>query len=120
MAKRSSSIAMCYGLKQVLALNEVTQSSRNAYSIKRQVTPDMKHLLLDTASTYFSFRLLFLLGALSVLPAQAQSCEMTVYGNHAKAPKYWLEGSQARGILVDVMSHLGDEMNCQFDVSLLP
>ena len=45
---------------------------------------------------------------------------MTVYGNHAKAPKYWLEGDQARGIFVDVMSHLGDEMNCQFDVSLLP
>jgi len=45
---------------------------------------------------------------------------MTVYGNHAKAPKYWLEGDQATGILVDVMSHLGDEMNCQFDVSLLP
>lgn len=48
MAKRSSSIAMCYGINQVLALNEVTQSSSNAYSIKRQVTPDMKHLLLDT------------------------------------------------------------------------
>lgn len=119
MAKRSSSIAMCYGVKQVLALNEVTQSSRNGNSIKRQATPDMKHLLLDTAPTYFSFRLLFL-GALLVLPAQAQSCEMTIYGNHAKAPKYWLEDGQAKGILVDVMNHLGKEMNCQFDVSLLP
>lgn len=120
MAKRSSSIEMCYGVNQVLALSEVTQSSRYGYSIKRQVAPDMKHLPLNTAPTNFSFHLLFLLGTLLVFPAHAQSCEMIIYGNHAKAPKYWLEDGQAKGILVDVMNHLGEEMNCQFDVSLLP
>ena len=53
-------------------------------------------------------------------PLKAYSCELTIYGNQAKPPKYWLEDGQAKGILVDMTKHLGDAMNCEFYISLLP
>jgi len=50
----------------------------------------------------------------------AQECNIKVYGNLNKYPKVYLENNQAKGILVEMMRYIGNEINCQFSFHLKP
>lgn len=54
------------------------------------------------------------------LHAAASACQLTVFGNDSKAPKYWLDGDTPRGILVEMMNVIGDDMGCEFQIELMP
>ena len=63
---------------------------------------------------------LLALALIFMIPAVSTACEMTIFGNNAKAPKYWLEDGKPKGLLVDMMAYLGTQMNCDFDIQLYP
>lgn len=57
----------------------------------------------------------------TLLPVtKLSACEITLFGNENKPPKYWLENKIPKGILVDMVKYLEKEVDCVFIVSLSP
>ena len=52
--------------------------------------------------------------------AVSYSCELVIYGNHQKPPKYYLYNNTPTGILVDIMKYTEQETDCSFDIQLYP
>ncbi|MGB4072451.1 substrate-binding periplasmic protein [Pseudomonas sp.] len=63
--------------------------------------------------------LCLLLLALSVAQA-AQADAFMVYGTHDGFPKYFLQGGEAKGIVVDISKHCLDEMQVPYQINLMP
>ncbi|MCP4322524.1 MAG: amino acid ABC transporter substrate-binding protein [Psychromonas sp.] len=57
------------------------------------------------------FSLLFLLYSASPLSA----CSIDIYANKEMKPKVYLEAGKAKGILVEMMEYIGDDIGCQFN-----
>lgn len=64
---------------------------------------------------------LYLVLALSLITIQTtHACEIKVLGNADKYPKVYLEDGNAKGILVDMMKFIGQEIDCHFIFQLSP
>ncbi|MGF1741933.1 transporter substrate-binding domain-containing protein [Vibrio profundum] len=50
----------------------------------------------------------------------ASATELVIYGNQNKPPKIYLENSDAKGILVDILAQVEDETGERFDIKLYP
>lgn len=61
-------------------------------------------------------RIMFLLPAflLSAITA-SHACNIDIYANHHMKPKVYLESGQPKGILVDMMLFVGEDIDCQFN-----
>ncbi|MCX4029127.1 transporter substrate-binding domain-containing protein [Endozoicomonas sp. SM1973] len=71
--------------------------------------------------------LLLIVYTLTILPIyiiyveSVLSCELTIFGNSNKPPKYYLDQEgKPQGILVDMMVYLGEQMDCKFNIRLYP
>ncbi len=62
--------------------------------------------------------LLFL--SFSICSVGISSCELEIFGNEDKPPKNWNESGKAKGILVEMIEQIAQEINCQLDVKLYP
>lgn len=64
---------------------------------------------------FILFLIVFLL-----LGASSHAEKIVLFGNAFKAPKIWKEDQLSKGILVDIMTYIGQEMGIDFEIRLYP
>lgn len=60
-------------------------------------------------------RYIFILFALLPAISQLNACEINIYANEKMKPKAYLEDGHAKGILIEMMDHVGKDINCKFN-----
>ena len=60
------------------------------------------------------------LACLSLICPMVLACELTVYGSNNKYPKVYLEDGEAKGVLVDMVHYIGEQIQCDMIIKLSP
>lgn len=60
------------------------------------------------------------LACLSLICPMVLACELTIYGSNNKYPKVYLEDGEAKGVLVDMVHYIGEQIQCDMTIKLSP